>query len=63
MTPMAEPRRRWMVGALPLGEIMPVQMCRNLYQLGDVVINGLKDPQADNFEEEMDAMDRLADML
>lgn len=49
-------------GRLPIGEVQPVQMCRSIQQVADVMRNPALIPK-DTMSDDLDAMDRLADML
>ena len=48
------------LGKLPLGELMPVQMCRSIQQVAEVMRDGLP---KDKMDDDLSEMDRLADML
>ena len=52
--------KRFLRGKIPMGEVQPVQMCSSLRQVMQVMKHGLPD---DTTDADLDALDRLADML
>ena len=52
--------KSYLRGKLPLGEMQPVQMCRSVPQVWEVMSKGLP---KDGTDDALSEMDRLADML
>lgn len=52
--------KRYLRGKLPMGELQPIQVCETLMQVAQVMKEGLP---KDTMDEDLDKMDRLADML
>ena len=52
--------KRYLRGKLPLGELQPVQVCGTLMQVAKVMKEGLP---KDTMDDDLDQLDRLADML